>query len=130
MQYTIGDIITTILEIVDYQGNKARFADEFVGLCYQQGIYDYLSSLPEDTRKQLTEQMNKKAQDDLDKMIEILSVGEHKKPYFEAVALASRKTLEEYLEKIKSHLSEMQKNTLFVFLEGLKEEGKNYLFSI
>lgn len=130
MQYTVADIITTILDIVGYQGNKVRFADEFVDICYQQGMHDYLISLPTDKQKELMVRLNKDGEENLDKMIAMLSEGENKEGLYSAITQASSKTLQEYIETVKPHLTEIQKDTLYIFLEGLKDNGKDYLFGV
>lgn len=57
MYNRLPEILTSILNIIDYPGNRKVFIDEFQQLCRQQAVLDLISSLPKNEQEDIKQQV-------------------------------------------------------------------------
>jgi hypothetical protein len=110
-----------LLSIVDYQDNKDTFIGEFVELIYKQALVDLLGSLTANEQETVRKLVNE--QKELDKAVTALLAGEWAQKYTLALALASKKMLEDYVIEINDTLTDSQKE----MIELLFQTGREYL---
>jgi len=102
-------IILQVLEIIGYEGDKSKYANDFLSLCLQKAFMSLVQELPQDKQDQLTQRMSLTTPD---KMEALLLEYFPKEKFENAVKEASRSTFEEYLQTIIPTLNEEQSNKL------------------
>ncbi len=108
-------IILQVLEIIGYEDDKEKYANEFLTLCLQKALVSLTGELPQDKQDQLTQRISLTALDQLEKpLLEYFP----KEKFEEAVKEASRSTFEEYIQTIIPTLNEDQRNKLEQYLSS------------
>ncbi len=51
------EFLQKLLTVIEYKDDKDAFIDEFIGLCVQKTLSDYLDSLSEEEKKLVTQEM-------------------------------------------------------------------------
>ena len=120
---SFNNFMLQLLSIIEYQDNKEQFVEEFVTLIYKQALVELLSSLPADNQDAVRKLVNQ--QKELNRAVDALEKSEWAQTYNLALALASKKILEEYIQTINSSLTPNQKE----MVELLFQTGKEYLFT-
>lgn len=108
-------IILKVLEIIGYEDDKEKFANEFLSLCLQQALVALTQTLPQDKQDQLTQRSSLTPPD---KMEELLLEYFSAEKLQEDIKEASRTTFEDYLKEIIPTLNENQKNKLEQYLSS------------
>lgn len=108
-------IILKVLEIIGYEDDKDKYANDFLALCLQKAFVNLVKELPQDKQDQLTQRISltsgEKAQ--------ALLLEYFPKEKFEvAVKEASQSTFEEYLKTIIPTLNEEQRSKLESYLSS------------
>lgn len=108
-------IILQVLEIIGYEDDKDKYANDFLSLCLQKAFVSLTQDFPQDKQDQLTQRMSLISAD----KIEGLLLEYFPKEKFEtAVKEASRSTFEDYLKTIIPTLNDDQKNKLEQYLSS------------
>ncbi len=108
-------IILQVLGIIGYEGDKDKYANDFLSLCLQKALVDLMRELPQDKQDQLTQRMSLITPD---KMETLLLEYFPKEKFETAVKEASRSTFEEYLKTIIPTLNEDQHSKLETYLSS------------
>ena len=108
-------IILQVLEIIGYEDDKEKFANDFLSLCLQEALLNLTQELPQDKQDQLAQRMSLITPD---KTEALLLEYFPKEKVEEAVKEASRSTFEEYLQTITSTLNDDQGNKLEQYLSS------------
>lgn len=111
------DILTQILTIVDYKGDKSDFAERFIVICQQQAFLEFVESLP----TTLQEDLKKKLGDEKDKerIKKAMDQYVNTKEFLEKLELVTARNFKEYIEAIIPTLTDDQKARLQKFLTSL-----------
>lgn len=111
------DILTDILAIVDYKGDKNDFAERFIVICQQQAFLEFVESLP----KTLQDDLKKKLGDqkDKEKIKKAMDQYVNTKEFLGKLELVTAKNFKEYIEAIIPTLTLDQKAKLQKYLSSL-----------
>lgn len=111
------DILTEVLIIVDYKGDKSDFAERFIVICQQQAFLEFVESLPttlrEDLKKKLADQKDK------EKIKKAMGQYVNTKEFLEKLELVTAKNFKEYIEAVIPTLTDEQKSKLQKYLSSL-----------
>lgn len=108
-------IILQVLGIIGYEGDKDKYANDFLALCLQKALFSLMTDFPQDKQDQLVQRLSltlPERQEAL--LLEYFSAEKLQ----EAVKESSKSTFEEYLQTIIPTLSEDQKNKLEAYLSS------------
>lgn len=90
-------IILQVLEIIGYEDDKDKFANDFLSLCLQQGLVDLMQELPEGKQVELTQRAGLVSPEKMETLfLEYFS----KEQLEVAIREASRSIFEDYLKTI------------------------------
>jgi hypothetical protein len=115
------ETIIKILEIIEYQGNRDKFAMEFINLCFQKTFLDLLKDIPEDEIEILKSKLND-AQNN-DEMIKLLEKYIESERLITTLKIRSMELFEDYVESILPTLSEVKKVELINYLKTVSEDS-------
>lgn len=107
-------LIIKILQAINYEGDRDKYADDFLSLCLQQAIIDLLPDLSPEDQKKFTETIFQISA--VDELASILLEYFPKEKYENAIKEASRKTFDDYLKTIIPNLNQDQINSLKQYL--------------
>lgn len=114
------DIILKILEIIDYKGDRQKFANQFIENCQKQALLDLISALPENKQIALRQQLLHS--DASSNIQQVLKQYFPEEKYLEAISRATENAFSDFLQAIKDGLSGDQSSNLQVFLSSLVKQ--------
>ncbi len=112
------EIILKVLEIIGYQDDKEKFANDFLGLILQKSINNLAEKLPQDKLDQFRQRVSLTSPEKFENLI---------KDYFsqdelnDSVKTVSENMFKEYLEEISPTLSDGQRENLQNYLKSLSD---------
>lgn len=115
-----GKIITQVLSIAGYEGDKKEYADKFLGLCQEDIVYTLLESLPEEKQNAIKEELkDKKSYEDLQKVI-----NENFTPdeVFKVSERITKEAFKSILDKVTPTLDSGKKDVLKAYFKSFNEE--------
>lgn len=108
-------IILQVLEIIGYEDDKEKYANDFLSLCLQKALVSLSQELSQEKQDELTQRLSLTKPEDMEKLLlEFFS----QEKYEEVVKTASQSLFEEYLQTIIPTLNEEQKNKLEQYLSS------------
>lgn len=115
MNHDPKQIILQVLEIIGYEEDKDKYANDFLALCLQKAFVNLTQELPQDKQDQLRQRISLTQPE----KTEALLLEYFQKDKFEAaVKEASASTFEDYLKTIIPTLNDDQKNKLEAYLSS------------
>jgi len=119
MYVRLQQILSSILEIINYPKDKEKFITTFLQQCRQQAIINMIQSLPKDKQGELKQKLVPLQESpELGKQT-IFSYFTNEQ-YEQVLENASLKAFEEFIREIKFTLSQAQKQKLQSYLESIK----------
>lgn len=110
------EIILKVLEIINYQDDKEKFANEFLGLILQNSINNLAEKLPQDKLDQLRQRLSLSKPEKLETLLNDYFSSEELN---DSVKKVSENMFKEYLEEVSPTLDEAQKENLQKYLNSL-----------
>ena len=109
------DLLLKILTIIEYSDNKDKFVDEFILNIHLQTFLDLISTLPTDKQEEL-KLILARSSNHADKVTRTLSIYFSQAQIKGAFEVASRDSIEKYIEAINDTLSNDQRQELIKLL--------------
>lgn len=113
-------VIIKLLELIDYSGDKEKFANSFIEICQQEAIADLYSSLPKDKQIKLQQEISE--QEDLTKVQQVFKKYFSGADYGEALKKSTQANFEDYIQSVFPQISDEQQNKVMVFLDSIVQE--------
>lgn len=111
------EIIVNVLDIIDYQDDKPKYATEFIDLCEKQALLDALQSLPKEKQADFKQKMSwAKDQDRVKDIIKEYITAEQ---YTDALKKASQTAFTKFIETLLPELTDGQKDKLQAYLQSI-----------
>jgi hypothetical protein len=110
-------MILDILEIIDYEGDKQKYADDLVMKFTLKPLSDMINRLPVSEREELNSALE--GEKDPKKIWEILIKKFSEKQYFDEVKKSSGVMFTDFIKTLEPTLSDEQKNKLRVYLKDM-----------
>lgn len=102
MEKTYKDALSDLLEIINYQGDREKFVDEFLNLNQKEALVNLIEKLPEETKMELENSSDPLL---LEKYIS-------KEEIAEEYTKVSAKALAKFIEAVSSTLNDTQKDKI------------------
>lgn len=106
-----------ILTIINYQNDKAFFINNFISLCIQKSIEEYIELLPEERKKVVQSLLKENDSNELQEKIRPYMITEEYKNLFQKTI---NKFFQDYITAIIPTLSEEQKSKLEAYFLSFK----------
>jgi succinate dehydrogenase flavin-adding protein (antitoxin of CptAB toxin-antitoxin module) len=117
MNNNITSVIEKVLTLIGYQEDKNTFTNQFLDLCMQKSLSDYMEGLPETRKVELQRVLQESDPEKLKVQIEpYVATEEFAKIFNKNV----QDLLQDYFRTIMPTLSEEQKNSLDTYFTSLK----------
>ena len=110
------DYLKQILNIIGYEDDMEKFAQEFLTMCMAQASAKVLSNLSPNAQKEIQEKL-KKAKDQSE-ITTVLSEYQNITEYNNTLQQITQENFEEYIEEILPTLTQVQKERLLKFLSN------------
>lgn len=111
-----GSIVSKILDIISYQGDRKQFTKNFLEICYKEALISYIQNLPE------SKQIELKKEIEADKSYkEILNRFLGDQGFASTVSKAMESVISDYIKTLNPTLSQDQKDKLYSYLSSLNQ---------
>ena len=115
----INDILTSVLDIIEYDEDKDVFISSFTKLYLEDALLETIKLLPENKQKLVAEAIaNKSPKDASAELKKVIDPVVYKKVFGESL----QKTLQGFLDKIMLELPENKKQELQIYLLSLQSK--------
>ena len=115
------ETIIQILEIINYQNDREKFADTFIELCIKQAFAELLGSLPPEKTAVLTSQV--KTVKSLEEFIKLLRSCINPLLLERKIEQSSAKLFDEYIREILPTLDPLRKTKLLDYIGDLSRSS-------
>lgn len=113
----LKQILSTILDIVEFQDDKNAFINQFIETVYAAVLVKLVESLPEDKRKQFQTDVNGKLE--IENIQTLVKNYFSEQQIFDANKDAVAETITDFLESISPELNDEKRTRLDTYLESV-----------
>ncbi|MCR4324079.1 MAG: hypothetical protein NUV69_00120 [Candidatus Curtissbacteria bacterium] len=111
-----ANVVKNVLEIVGYEGDKDRFAEEFLILCEDKVLGEMTSSMPNDKKEELAKKLS--AETDPVKTLSILREYIDPEEYKRRLKSVSEEIFAAYFRQVMPSLSTDQKKQIEGYMKS------------
>lgn len=115
MYQTPAQILTQVLEIIEYENDKQEFIHKFLDACVSQTIDKLIDSLSENKQKELNEKISQEGSNIRQTFYSYF--GEEQ--YYQSLGKISQQIFAEYIELLSENLPSDKKSKLEEYLKSL-----------
>lgn len=113
-------VISKLLGLIGYSGDKEKFANKFIELCHQKAVVDLYSSLPQDKQINLQQEISKR--EDLAQVQRIFKKYFSEAAYAAALKKSTQVNFEDYILSVFPKISSERQNKVMAFLDSIAQE--------
>lgn len=120
MQNNPEEILSKVLQLIGFEGDKKDFIDKFLIVCQQQALADLIEGLPPEKQEELNQKLSQpEIGEDIDKVKQIVEGYLTPEEYASALEKATAKVFQQFLQEMTTDLTPDQSQELGNYLKSL-----------